>query len=233
MGSRKRQKSSASSSESEDDEDKRTLFIAHLDTKTTEEILFELFLQAGPIESVRIPKDKETQRQKTFGFVTYKYSCAIPYALRLYDGIKLFGQRLVIKGRDVKESNNSRDSKNYDRKHTENSSLRYGFKDKAPEIAPNLNDKNKDLKQIRTFDIEHLKRFAPELVQGVNESFENPFKATGSKHVENFRNDFKHHSRNDSRFDRREKPYQKPNRDDRQRNYSHRDGRRSEQRKNR
>ena len=35
-----------------------TCYIGHLDEKVTEAILWELFLQAGPIQSVNMPKDR-------------------------------------------------------------------------------------------------------------------------------------------------------------------------------
>lgn len=64
----------------EDDQDARTLFIANISEKVTEELLYELMLQAGPIEEIRIPKDRETKKQKTFGFIQFKHRCAVEYA---------------------------------------------------------------------------------------------------------------------------------------------------------
>lgn len=64
----------------EDDRDARTLFVGNIAEKVTEDLLYELMLQAGPIEEVRIPKDRETQKQKSFGFVLFKYRCAVEYA---------------------------------------------------------------------------------------------------------------------------------------------------------
>ncbi|XP_017046191.2 RNA-binding protein 7, partial [Drosophila ficusphila] len=80
----------------EEDEDQRTLFCANLDERVTEEILYEVFLQAGPIEGVRIPTDN-TGRQRSFGFVTYQRLCAVPFALELYQGLELFQKKITIK----------------------------------------------------------------------------------------------------------------------------------------
>ncbi|KAH8412145.1 hypothetical protein KR009_000093 [Drosophila setifemur] len=80
----------------EDDEEQRTLFCGNLDERVTEEILYEVFLQAGPIESVRIPTDN-TGRQRNFGFVTYQRVCAVPFALDLYQGLELFQKKINIK----------------------------------------------------------------------------------------------------------------------------------------
>lgn len=86
----------ADDSPDEDDTDERSLFCANLDQNVTEELFYELFLQAGPIQKVYIPKDNNGKR-RTFGFVTYKYRCTPLYALQLYQGIALFGKRLDIK----------------------------------------------------------------------------------------------------------------------------------------
>ncbi|KAI8033692.1 RNA-binding protein 7 [Drosophila gunungcola] len=82
--------------EEEEDEEQRTLFCGNLDERVTEEILYEVFLQAGPIEFVRIPSDN-TGRQRNFGFVTYQRLCAVPFALDLYLGLELFNKKLTIK----------------------------------------------------------------------------------------------------------------------------------------
>lgn len=87
-------------SEDEDDEQKRTIFCANLDQRVTEELLYEVFLQAGPIESVRIPKDNGG-RQKTFGFITYVHKSTVPYALTLLSGLSLFRKGLTIKSREL------------------------------------------------------------------------------------------------------------------------------------
>ncbi|KAH8283118.1 hypothetical protein KR054_012265 [Drosophila jambulina] len=80
----------------EDDEEQRTLYCGNLDERVSEEILYEVFLQAGPIEQVRIPTDN-TGRQRNFGFVTYQHLCAVPFALQLYQGLELYQKKVTIK----------------------------------------------------------------------------------------------------------------------------------------
>lgn len=64
----------------EDERDARTLFVGNVAEKVTDELLYELMVQAGPIEEINIPKDRETKKQKSFGFVLYKHKCAVEYA---------------------------------------------------------------------------------------------------------------------------------------------------------
>lgn len=76
----------------------KTLFVGNLDVKVTEEILFELFLQAGPLVTVKIPKDKEG-KTKQFAFVNYKHEESVHYGKDLLNGIPLFGRPLNIQFR--------------------------------------------------------------------------------------------------------------------------------------
>ena len=55
------------------------------------------FCQAGPLENVRIPKDRDTGKQRTFGFVVYQEKCSVPYACELFDTLKLFGRPIGCK----------------------------------------------------------------------------------------------------------------------------------------
>uniref|UniRef100_A0A8C5TND8 RNA-binding protein 7 n=1 Tax=Malurus cyaneus samueli TaxID=2593467 RepID=A0A8C5TND8_9PASS len=76
----------------------RTLFVGNLDPKVTEELIFELFHQAGPVITVKIPKDRDG-RPKQFAFVSFKHEESVPYGLRLLNGIKLYGRPMRIQFR--------------------------------------------------------------------------------------------------------------------------------------
>uniref|UniRef100_A0A8C3UTS6 RNA-binding protein 7 n=1 Tax=Catharus ustulatus TaxID=91951 RepID=A0A8C3UTS6_CATUS len=76
----------------------RTLFVGNLDPKVTEELIFELFHQAGPVITVKIPKDRDG-RSKQFAFVNFKHEESVPYGLRLLNGIKLYGRPMRIQFR--------------------------------------------------------------------------------------------------------------------------------------
>ncbi|KAI2653854.1 RNA-binding 7-like protein [Labeo rohita] len=80
------------------DEADRTLFVGNLDPQVTEEVIFELFLQAGPLIKVKIPKDNDG-KSKQFAFVNFKHEVSVPYALNLLNGIRLYGRQLNIKFR--------------------------------------------------------------------------------------------------------------------------------------
>ncbi|KAM9359244.1 RNA-binding protein 7 [Symphorus nematophorus] len=81
-----------------EDETDRTLFIRNLDSRVTEELLFELFVQAGPLIKTKIPKDADG-KQKTFGFAVYKHEVSAPYAVQLLNGTSLYGRTLHVQFR--------------------------------------------------------------------------------------------------------------------------------------
>ncbi|XP_075189194.1 splicing regulator RBM11 [Anomaloglossus baeobatrachus] len=76
----------------------RTVFVGNLDCNVKEEILYELFLQAGPLTKVNIAKDKDGNL-KSFGFVCFKHTESVPYAISLLNGIRLFGRPIKLQYR--------------------------------------------------------------------------------------------------------------------------------------
>ncbi|XP_061483914.1 splicing regulator RBM11 isoform X2 [Rhineura floridana] len=80
------------------DEPDRTLFVGNLESRVQEEILYELFLQAGPVTKVTICKDKDG-KPKTFGFVCFKHTESVPYAIALLNGIRLYGRPIKVQYR--------------------------------------------------------------------------------------------------------------------------------------
>ncbi|NWR67377.1 RBM7 protein, partial [Bucorvus abyssinicus] len=76
----------------------RTLFVGNLDPRVTEELIFELFHQAGPVIKVKIPRDRDG-RPKQFAFVNFKHEESVPYGLSLLNGIKLYGRPIKIQFR--------------------------------------------------------------------------------------------------------------------------------------
>ncbi|XP_062556003.1 RNA-binding protein 7 [Armigeres subalbatus] len=77
------------------EEDERTLWCGNLAEKVTEELLYELFLQAGPVEMVKIPQDKD-KRPRSFAFITYTHGASVEYAINIFDGTRLFNRQLTL-----------------------------------------------------------------------------------------------------------------------------------------
>ncbi|KAJ6646229.1 RNA-binding protein 7 [Pseudolycoriella hygida] len=87
-----------------EDEDSRTIFCGNLSDKVTEALLYELFLQGGPLEKVSHPKDKDG-RARAFAFITYVHAVSVPYAVSLFQGTQLFNREIKVNPRNAASSN--------------------------------------------------------------------------------------------------------------------------------
>lgn len=54
-----------------------TVYVGNLDTKTDEELLWEVFTQAGPIKNVHIPRDKVTGMHSSNDWKLVSIFCAV------------------------------------------------------------------------------------------------------------------------------------------------------------
>jgi len=70
--------------------------VGDLDTKVSEPILWELFLQAGPVVNVHIPRDKLTKEHMSYGFVEFQAEQDADYAIKIMNMIKLYGKPIRV-----------------------------------------------------------------------------------------------------------------------------------------
>ncbi|KAH3681085.1 hypothetical protein WICPIJ_007945 [Wickerhamomyces pijperi] len=73
-----------------------SIYVGNLDEKITESLLYELFIQAGPVISVRLPKDRVLKTHQGYGFVEFQNESDVQYAENVFQGIRLFGRTLKI-----------------------------------------------------------------------------------------------------------------------------------------
>jgi splicing factor 3B subunit 4 len=84
-----------------------TIYIGNLDEKVTDEMLWELMLQAGPVVNVHVPKDKVNNQHQGYGFVEFRSEEDADYAMKVMNMIKLYSQ-------PIKCNKASQDKKNLD-----------------------------------------------------------------------------------------------------------------------
>lgn len=60
-----------------------TCYCGGLDEKVTEELLWELMTNAGPVVHVHIPRDKVTGNHQAFGFVEFRTEEDAEYACKV------------------------------------------------------------------------------------------------------------------------------------------------------
>ena len=73
-----------------------TCFCGNLDDAVTEELLWELMLQAGPVTSVHMPKDKVLGTHQGFGFVEFHAEADAEYAIKIMNMVRLFQKPIRV-----------------------------------------------------------------------------------------------------------------------------------------
>ncbi|OQV14834.1 hypothetical protein BV898_10982 [Hypsibius exemplaris] len=85
--------------ELDESKDARTVFIGNLDCRVTRKMLYELMVQAGPVEAIRIvpPRDFNGGAPvKTISFVRYEHAVSVRYALLVLRDVKLFRSSITL-----------------------------------------------------------------------------------------------------------------------------------------
>ncbi|XP_077233293.1 uncharacterized protein LOC143875583 [Tasmannia lanceolata] len=73
-----------------------TAYVGNLDAQVTEELLWELFVQAGPVVNVYVPKDRVTNLHQGYGFVEFRSEEDADYAIKTLNMIKLYGKPIRV-----------------------------------------------------------------------------------------------------------------------------------------
>ncbi|OWA49822.1 Splicing factor 3B subunit 4 [Hypsibius exemplaris] len=73
-----------------------TVYCGGLDEKVSEAVLWELFLQAGPVVNVHMPKDRITLSHQGYGFVEFMSEEDADYAMKVMNMIKLYGKPIRV-----------------------------------------------------------------------------------------------------------------------------------------
>ncbi|CAF0847130.1 unnamed protein product [Adineta ricciae] len=92
-----------------DNKDRRTLYCGNLHEHVTEEMLFELFLQSGPLEAVTIKRDG----RRSFAFITFKHEESVPYAEAIMENVSLFNRPLRLAARSANKDFNNNPNEPY------------------------------------------------------------------------------------------------------------------------
>ncbi|KAJ2722345.1 Spliceosome-associated protein 49 [Coemansia sp. Benny D115] len=73
-----------------------SVYIGNLDDRVTDELIWELMVQAGPVVNVHLPKDRVTQASQGYGFCEFQSSEDADYAVKIMNMVKLYGKPLRI-----------------------------------------------------------------------------------------------------------------------------------------
>ncbi|KAJ7382375.1 Splicing factor 3B subunit 4 [Desmophyllum pertusum] len=73
-----------------------TIYVGGLDEKVSETLLWELFLQGGPVVNVHMPKDRITQLHQGYGFIEFLGEEDADYAIKVMNMIKVYGKPIRV-----------------------------------------------------------------------------------------------------------------------------------------
>ncbi|KAF8770154.1 splicing factor 3B subunit 4-like [Argiope bruennichi] len=82
-----------------------TIYVGGLDEKVSETILWELFVQAGPVVNVHMPKDRVTGQHQGYGFVEFLGEDDADYAIKIMNMIKLYGKPIRVNKASAHQKN--------------------------------------------------------------------------------------------------------------------------------
>ncbi|KAK4945958.1 hypothetical protein LTR28_007918 [Elasticomyces elasticus] len=73
-----------------------TCYVGNLDERVTDELVWELMLQAGRIVNVHLPKDRVTQNHQGYGFVEFISEEDAEYAAKIMNAVRLWGKPIRV-----------------------------------------------------------------------------------------------------------------------------------------
>lgn len=73
-----------------------TVYIGNIDERVTDNMVWELMLQAGRIVNVHLPKDRVTQAHQGYGFVEFISEEDAEYAARIMNQVRLYGKPIRV-----------------------------------------------------------------------------------------------------------------------------------------
>ncbi|KAI5952347.1 hypothetical protein KGF54_003213 [Candida jiufengensis] len=79
-----------------------SLYFGNIDPQCTEVLMYELFLQFGPIKNLYMPKDRINKIHQGYGFLEFKNPLDAKYTEDILRGVRLFGKPLKLKKLDIK-----------------------------------------------------------------------------------------------------------------------------------
>jgi len=82
-----------------------TIYIGNLDEKVNEDLLFELFVQSGPIINIHMPKDRVTASHQGYGFIEFTSEEDADYAIKIMNMIKLYGKPIRVNKASAHQKN--------------------------------------------------------------------------------------------------------------------------------
>ncbi|KAJ1435649.1 hypothetical protein B484DRAFT_477773 [Ochromonadaceae sp. CCMP2298] len=73
-----------------------TVYVGNLEERVSEELLWELMVQTGPVVNVHMPKDKVSGKHLGYGFVEFRGEDDAEYAIKTLNMVKVYGKPVKV-----------------------------------------------------------------------------------------------------------------------------------------
>lgn len=73
-----------------------TVWVGNLAPEVEEDVLYELMVQVAPVVHVKLPKDKISKTHQGFAFIELKSPPDAEYAIKVMNGVSLYGRNLRV-----------------------------------------------------------------------------------------------------------------------------------------
>lgn len=79
------------------DQDKEsTVYVGNVEERVTDALMWELFMQMGPVINVHLPKDRVSQIHQGYGFVEFRGEEDADYACKILNNVRLHGKPIRV-----------------------------------------------------------------------------------------------------------------------------------------
>lgn len=78
------------------DKARRSVFVGNIPYEATEDTLYQIFGEVGPVKGLRLVTDKETGKPKGYGFIEYNDPATAQSAIRNLAGREIHGRNLRV-----------------------------------------------------------------------------------------------------------------------------------------
>jgi len=190
--------------ESQNEQDAQTLFVRGITDEVDEEILFELFQNAGPLVKVNIPLDAQTKRKKTFCFVQFQHAESVPYAIELFKDLRLFGRNIQMQNRTTgagiqKDQNHGPPQSNPNHQRTMSAPMPIGGQFNQPRHQQDMMPNQMLMQQQQNLMNQQRQQHQQNMQRQL--SLDNPYQQNEYQNQLNYHQDQRRHHSHDRRND--------------------------------
>lgn len=190
--------------EPQNEQDAQTLFVRGITDEVDEEILFELFQNAGPLVKVNIPLDAQTKRKKTFCFVQFQHAESVPYAIELFKDLRLFGRNIQMQNRTTgagiqKDQNHGPPQSNPNHQRTMSAPMPIGGQFNQPRHQQDMMPNQMLMQQQQNLMVQQRQQHQQNMQRQL--SLDNPYQQNEYQNQLNYHQDQRRHHSHDRRND--------------------------------